>query len=48
MAKLTEGQVREIKAALTAGETQVSLAARFLVSQTAISKIATGRKWKHV
>lgn len=47
-AKLTEEQVVEIKADLAAGEAQVSIASRFLVSPQTISAIAVGRRWAHV
>lgn len=47
-AKLSTENVVDIKAALAAGETQHSIAARFGVRQTNIANIATGRAWSHV
>jgi len=46
--KLTEDNVREIRKLLVVGEPQKALAATFGVSQTCISKIATGKKWKNL
>lgn len=47
-AKLTEQAVREIRVALASGETGLALAERYGVKFAAISKIKTGRLWKHV
>jgi len=47
-AKLTEAQVKEIRAACAAGERQCDVAARYGVGQTAISDIVRRRKWRHV
>jgi hypothetical protein len=44
-AKLTEGQVSEIRKCWAAGETQVSMARRFGVSRAAIQWILNGRSW---
>ena len=46
--KLTEADVRGIRASLAAGERQQALASRFGVARTTISTIATGRAWAHV
>lgn len=46
--RLTNDQVREIKAALSAGVTRAALAARFGVGWTTIDNIAAGRRWQHV
>ena len=42
MAKLTEGQAREI---LASAETGVALARRFGVSTATVSDVRTGRTW---
>jgi predicted DNA-binding protein (UPF0251 family) len=47
-AKLTEGEVREIKQALREGVLRSELAQRYHVSWSAINLIATNQKWKHV
>jgi hypothetical protein len=48
-AKLTESKVRFIRDTYTAGkETQVALARRFGVSQTAVSFVILHRSWRHV
>lgn len=47
-AKLNATQVIEIRQALAAGERQRSIAAQYGVSQTAISAIATQKRWTHV
>ena len=44
-AKLTAGDVAKIRIAYADGETQVSLAARFDVSQTTISRIVLRKRW---
>ena len=46
--KLTEDDVREIRMLLRTGITGVEIARRFGVSQDAISKIKSGRNWKHI
>jgi hypothetical protein len=46
--KLTEDNVREIRHRLAAGATTVELGADFGVHPTTISKINTGRKWRHI
>jgi hypothetical protein len=48
-AKLTADQVREILELWASGDyRQRDLAGRFGVSEGAISKVVTGRKWKHL
>lgn len=47
-AKLTEVQVREIRARLVAGESQTSVARRYGVTQGAVSQLHRGRTWAHV
>lgn len=47
-ALLTEADVREIRAATAAGETQTSLATRYGVSRPTIADIAHRRTWRHV
>jgi hypothetical protein len=47
-AKLSGEQVRQIRVELAGGALKKTLAARFGVSPTAISHIATGRKWRHI
>lgn len=47
-ARLTEANVAEIKRAVAWGETDVSIAARYGVSSSAIAMIRTGKFWKHV
>lgn len=47
-AKLTEGDVLEIRAALADGEKPSDLADRFGVSRPTLSDIAKGRTWGHV
>ena len=44
-AKLTEGQVREIRASTDRG---VDLAARFVVTSTLVCSIRKGKGWRHV
>jgi hypothetical protein len=48
VAKLTDAAVREIRAALSMGETQVSVAGRFGVTQATVSLVKLGRVWGHV
>ncbi len=43
--RLAEEDVHEIRAALAAGETQRSVAARYGMSQTGVAGIATGKRW---
>lgn len=48
-AKLTDNQVREIRAAYSAGAaTQVALAARYGVTQGSVSKICRRATWTHI
>lgn len=47
-AKLSEEKVREIKALLDQGFSQVSIAKRFNVQKSCICKISKGRTWNHV
>lgn len=47
-AKLTERQVRDIRAAVAAGEKRAVIAARFGVSTQTIMRIARGQTWRHV
>lgn len=47
-AKLTEDQVRSIRAEYDKGDRQVDLAARYGVHQTQISLIVTRKEWAHV
>jgi hypothetical protein len=47
-AKLTESDIRAIRAACAAGETQCSVAVRFGVSNQHVSCISRGQKWRHV
>ena len=47
-AKLTEGQVRDIRRSWDAGETQVSMARRFGVSRAAIQFALSGKSWAHI
>jgi hypothetical protein len=46
--KLTEVQVLEIRALCAAGESQVSVAKKFGIHQVTVSKILTGKHWKHI
>lgn len=48
LAKLSEDNVREIRQLLTIGKPQTEIAALFGVTQTAISKIKTLKKWKQL
>lgn len=45
---LTASDVRQIRAAIGAGESQPAVARRYGVSRGAISSIVQGRTWKHV
>lgn len=47
-AKLTEPQVREIKAALATGAKHLDLAKRFTVTRSLITLIANRQRWAHV
>jgi hypothetical protein len=47
-ARVTEAQVREIRAAYAAGELYRELAARFPVSRASIGRIVTRESWRHV
>ncbi len=46
--RLTEADVRQIRARLIAGETGLSLAREFGVSRTMVSYIKLDRQWRHV
>jgi len=46
--KLSEDNVRNVRAAYLGGETQTSIAARLGVTKSAISLIVRRKKWKHV
>ncbi len=46
--KLTEEQVRSMRALYAAGATQYEVAARFNVSQTVAGDAIAGRQWAHV
>ena len=46
--KLSEGDVRDIRRRLAAGETQTAIAEVFGVHQTLIGFIARGVRWRHV
>jgi transcriptional regulator len=47
-ARLTEDQVRNIRARAKAGETYAEIASSFEVARPAISKIVTRQRWKHL
>lgn len=47
-AKLTEAQVREIRAHHSAGVSQCELGRRYGVSQPAIRYIVIGKHWRHI
>lgn len=47
-ARLTEAAVVEIRAQIAGGLSQTAIAARFGVTRSAVSKIATGRMWASV
>jgi hypothetical protein len=47
-AKLTEADVRTIRERHAAGDTKAALARAYLVTETCIHSIVTGRTWKHV
>ncbi len=46
--KLTPEKVREIRAAVAAGETQRSVAARFGIANQHVSDLVARRMWRHV
>lgn len=46
--KLTYEQVREIRARVESGDKQATLVKEFGMSSAAISRVATGKAWKHV
>ncbi len=48
MSKLTDRDVATIKEMLASGESQMIIAAYFGVHKGTISKISTGKSWKHV
>lgn len=47
-ARHTDDRIREIRAAVLAGERQDSVAARFGISQGNVSEIASRKRWSHV
>jgi hypothetical protein len=47
-AKLTDDDVRQIRARVEAGEPQAALAREFNVASSAIWQIISGRSWRHV
>jgi hypothetical protein len=47
-AKLTAEQVHEARSMIQAGMTHKSIAALFNVSRPAITKLWSGRNWKHI
>ena len=47
-AKLTWGQVVEIRRAYRSGTTQIALAKRYGVDQSLVSRIVNGHYWKHL
>ncbi|MEU7980511.1 hypothetical protein AB0B63_18505 [Micromonospora sp. NPDC049081] len=47
-ARLTDAQVRDIKARATTGTTDRELAAEFGVGESTIRRIRTGTNWRHV
>ena len=48
LARLTEADVREVRARLAAGDSQRAVAAAFGISQPRVAAIAAGRAWSHV
>jgi predicted XRE-type DNA-binding protein len=46
--KLTEEQVKEINQLLKQSERQWKIAERFKITQSIVSRIATGKAWKHI
>lgn len=48
LAKLTAGQVRLIRSMLKRGDEQLDIASAFGVSQQLVSKIALGKRWRHL
>ncbi|XAI96966.1 hypothetical protein [Synechococcus phage Ssp-JY42] len=47
-AKLTEGNVKTIRAMIAAGQSQRAIAEVFGIGQKTVSAIHTGRIWRHV
>jgi len=47
-AQLSEREVKEIRACLAAGMTQVKIAKAFGIHQVHVSRIKTGKRWSHV
>jgi hypothetical protein len=47
-AKLTNEQIIEIRTAVAHGSKQVDVAADYGISQSLVSGIVNGRRWKHV
>lgn len=47
-AKLTEDDVKRVLAALASGRPQQDIADQYGITQTAVSRIALGRTWRHV
>jgi hypothetical protein len=47
-ARLTPDDVRAIRRALAAGESERKIASRFGVNKTAVHKISSGQTWGHV
>lgn len=45
---LTDGDVLEIRKRYRSGEKQMSIARKFGVSQSLVSKIVSGQAWKHL
>lgn len=48
LAKLTEGDIPTIRAALSAGSSKAAIAKDFGVSRATIRKVGQGKGWKHV
>lgn len=46
--KLTEGDVRSIRVLISEGRSHAAIGGMFNVSRSAISMIASGRRWRHV
>lgn len=47
-AKLTDQDILDIRAAIAAGETNLSISKRYPVNDASISNIRSGHTWKHV
>lgn len=47
-AKLTDQDILDIRAAIAAGETNLSISKRYPVNDASISNIRTGHTWKHI